>query len=138
RRHVFSGNLVYDLPFGKGKPYGSGASRSVDAIIGGWQLSTVVTAGTGQPFTVSGDTGSGFDSTANLVANAYSGVPPGLYLNPAAFSSPKPGNLGTTCVTNLAGKLVCFGNTRRNRFTGPHYFRTDISFFKEFILTERF
>ncbi len=138
RRHVFSTNWVYDLPFGKGKQLASSASGPLNAVIGGWQLSTVVTAGTGQPFTVSGDTGNGFDSTANLVGDPDKGAPAGLFLNPTAFAPPTQGNPGTTCVNNLAGKLICFGNTRRNQFTGPHYFRTDFSFFKEFVLTERF
>ncbi len=31
---------VYELPFGKGKPFVQGASGIVDHIIGGWQLNT--------------------------------------------------------------------------------------------------
>ena len=137
RRQVLSGNLIYDLPFGRGKAFAGSASGPANAVIGGWELNTVVTAGTGQPFTVSGDTGGGFDSTANLVGDPFANVPAGLYLNPAAFLAPASGNPGTTCVNNLSGKQVCYGDTRRNRFYGPHYFRTDVSFFKNFSVTER-
>jgi carboxypeptidase family protein len=34
-------NAIYDLPFGKGKKFGSGAGRAMDALIGGWQLATI-------------------------------------------------------------------------------------------------
>ena len=40
-RHQFNFNGVFELPFGKGKPWGSGASRGVNALIGGWQLAGV-------------------------------------------------------------------------------------------------
>ena len=72
----------------------------------------------------------------------YSGAPPGHFLNPAAFApaSTNPlalGFAGTTCVTNLAGNQVCFGNTGRNQFVGPGVYRTDFSIFKNTTVTER-
>ncbi|MBL8292602.1 MAG: hypothetical protein JNN08_12240, partial [Bryobacterales bacterium] len=39
--HRVRWNGVYDLPFGKGKKYGNGASGLVNHIIGGWQLATI-------------------------------------------------------------------------------------------------
>ena len=36
--HAFKGNVVYDLPFGQGRHFGSGVNGTVDRIIGGWQL----------------------------------------------------------------------------------------------------
>jgi hypothetical protein len=36
--HQFKANVVYDLPFGKGRRFGSGVNGLVDRIIGGWQL----------------------------------------------------------------------------------------------------
>jgi hypothetical protein len=41
RKFVIAG--VYELPFGKGKPIGRGASRVVNQIIGGWQFNFDVT-----------------------------------------------------------------------------------------------
>ena len=35
----------YELPFGKGKPFGTGANRAADMIIGGWQISVDVQLG---------------------------------------------------------------------------------------------
>lgn len=47
RRHVFSSNLVYDLPFGAGKRFSTGSK--LDAVIGGWYMSHVFQAFTGTP-----------------------------------------------------------------------------------------
>jgi hypothetical protein len=37
-RHVFVGNWMYDLPFGRHKRFASGANGLVDRIIGGWSF----------------------------------------------------------------------------------------------------
>ncbi len=36
--HAFKGNVVYDLPFGRGRRFGGNANAVVERIIGGWQL----------------------------------------------------------------------------------------------------
>ena len=66
-------NIVYELPFGKGKPFSTG-NRFVDYVIGGWQLNTITSARSGQPYniTVSGDranTGNTGYLRANLVGD---------------------------------------------------------------------
>ncbi len=35
---AFKGNLVYELPFGRGKRFGANSNTLVDGIIGGWQV----------------------------------------------------------------------------------------------------
>jgi hypothetical protein len=42
---------VYDLPFGRGKKFGSSSSRGIDAVLGGWQTSFNMFAKTGTGFT---------------------------------------------------------------------------------------
>jgi hypothetical protein len=49
--HRLSGNMMYDLPFGKGRPLLSNAGRIVNGIFGGWQLSTIVAFETGRALT---------------------------------------------------------------------------------------
>jgi len=39
--HHIRFNGIYDLPFGKGKHFAKGASRALDAAIGGWQIATI-------------------------------------------------------------------------------------------------
>src|SRR5262249_31448867 len=41
-RHRFVGSYLIEIPVGQGHRYLGGASRAVDAILGGWQLSGIV------------------------------------------------------------------------------------------------
>ena len=57
--HVVSGYYVYDFPFGHGKKFGAQASRLVDAMIGGWQISGDGVWQSGRPLTIYAGSGSG-------------------------------------------------------------------------------
>lgn len=50
-RHRFIAYGVWELPFGKGRKFGSSAPAAVDLIAGGWQVSTNLFAKTGYGFT---------------------------------------------------------------------------------------
>ncbi len=50
--HVFKLNGIYELPFGNGRKFFNGANRVVDAIIGGWQISPIVTVSSGAPISL--------------------------------------------------------------------------------------
>jgi hypothetical protein len=130
-RHMFVSSVLYDLPFGHGKQYGANVNNVTDKIIGGWQWNFVLNGSSGTHFTVLSN-----GEAANLVGPAYlNGV-----LNPAAFtdgSNTAAPNPGSVCYTNLAGKPFCYGDSGRNHFTGPGYFRTDMSIFKNLTITER-
>ncbi|MDZ4799635.1 MAG: carboxypeptidase-like regulatory domain-containing protein [Bryobacteraceae bacterium] len=47
-RHRLTGAAIYQLPFGKGRTYMSGANRVVDGLFGGWSLSGLFSFNTGQ------------------------------------------------------------------------------------------
>ncbi len=47
-RHRISTASIYQLPFGKGRKYMSGANRLVDGVFGGWSLSGIFSFNTGQ------------------------------------------------------------------------------------------
>jgi len=49
--HNFKLNAIYELPIGKGRKLFNGANRVVDAFIGGWQISPIVTVSSGAPIT---------------------------------------------------------------------------------------
>jgi hypothetical protein len=51
-RHLFNANAIWELPFGRGKAFGSNANGFVEAIIGGWSISGIFTARSGLPFTM--------------------------------------------------------------------------------------
>ena len=39
--HIVNANAIFDLPFGKGRKWLSGRNAVLDAIVGGWQVSTI-------------------------------------------------------------------------------------------------
>ena len=53
RDHVFVFNPIYELPFGRGKKYKGDASRAMDYVIGGWQISNTTNWSSGLPWTSS-------------------------------------------------------------------------------------
>jgi hypothetical protein len=50
--HIVNGDLIYELPFGKGKAFGAHANRAVDAVFGGWTLSGLWRWTSGLPFSI--------------------------------------------------------------------------------------
>ncbi len=52
RRHYMVANYVYELPFGKGRKFLSSLNGPLDAIIGGWETSGILTLGSGLPYSV--------------------------------------------------------------------------------------
>jgi hypothetical protein len=49
RTHSFTMTGIYELPFGKGRTFGSGAGPVANRIIGGWQVGAVWLVNTGEP-----------------------------------------------------------------------------------------
>jgi hypothetical protein len=48
-RHIINSNVVWQLPFGRGQKFGGGISRFTDAVLGGWQLSSIIRYNSGLP-----------------------------------------------------------------------------------------
>ena len=70
--HSLVVNYNYELPFGAGKMLGSGWNRPVNAVLGGWQWSGILTAKSGLPLSINPATnntgGFGFNQRPDLVA----------------------------------------------------------------------
>jgi hypothetical protein len=52
-RHQFNANWIWELPFGRGRHFGTGMGKGLDALIGGWQLSGLARWTSGFPINVS-------------------------------------------------------------------------------------
>jgi len=52
-RHSMNATVLYELPFGEGRKYMSGANKLTEAFLGGWQVGGVVNARTGLPVDIS-------------------------------------------------------------------------------------
>jgi hypothetical protein len=48
-RHSINADAVWGLPFGRGKAFMGNAGKGLDAVLGGWQLSSIVRWNTGLP-----------------------------------------------------------------------------------------
>jgi hypothetical protein len=139
RNHVWVFNTVYELPFGKGKTYMADASRAVDYIIGGWQISNTTNWSSGLPWTPSFD-GCGSEQDVGICRpNKGSGefkvgvsgsIDP--VLHNLTYFTPEP--LGGAFTDPGVGSL---GNIGRNTFHGPSGFYSDMSLVKKFKLYER-
>jgi len=97
-------NYNYELPFGRGKQFGRDWNRAVDAVLGGWQWSGILTAHTGLPISITpasnntvGTASYGFNQRPNIVPG-ISPVPNDQtiahWINPAGFSQPDPFTFG--------------------------------------------
>ena len=130
QRHAFVGTLMYELPFGRGKQWGSGWSRAMENAFGGWQINNIVSLGTGTPFdiTINGVRPdiNGTVSTGSL--QLVNGQRQWVTVNPNAFADPPK---------NGIGKYIRPGTLGRNHFYRPGYGTWDASLFKNFSLTER-
>lgn len=108
-------NAVYELPFGRGKRFGSSIGRVTDKLVGGWKVTSILTEQSGFPLTLSA-AGVGAATRPNLVP----GVDPVIHgsrsnqartaawFNTAAFVIPPAytyGNVGRT-FTGLRGPGV--------------------------------
>jgi hypothetical protein len=94
-RHQINANVLYALPFGKGKKLLGSAPKWLDEVVGGWQVSSIITVRSGLPSTISG---SGAFSTnynqGNQAVQNGAAVPTGSLVfdqlgNPSLFSSTK-------------------------------------------------
>ena len=122
RTHAFVQSYIYELPFGKGKPFlnsGPGAW-----ILGGWQATGILTLQTGEPFNL---------SVPGSIINA-----PGNSNTPdqvAEFKTPKVvGPEATSYWFDISSFKqqtdTRFGTLGRNRLTGPAFANLDFSAFR--------
>ena len=139
----------YDIPFGRGRKFGSNTNRVVDAVLGGWNVSGIVSyytgllfmptigaypatypsgASTGQPYTGPNavpDVGTGSPYVANPNRNQWIvGETQAQLASGAAgpYKLPAPNT---------------FGNYPINTLEGPRFVNLDASIMKQFSITER-
>ena len=133
-RHQINSNWVYELPLGRGRHYGSGINKFMDAVVGGWGVSGIFHWTSGLPFTMA--SGNGWSTNWQLQGQAIQTGPtgkigifrdssgnPNAFQNPTqaagAFRFPYPGESG-----------------QRNELRGPGYFELDDGLYKTWKITE--
>jgi outer membrane receptor protein involved in Fe transport len=148
---------LYELPVGRNKLLLPNASRWVDEIVGGWQLSPVLNISSGLPYSLSmancassvGGSGIGDNSGHPTAAPCYPVGNPGAFnpkqgsFNPVTHSRPYFSALPTLCpgTGSSSDGFTCpgldqIGTTGRNSNFGPHFFNTDLAVQKTFPIKE--
>jgi hypothetical protein len=142
-RHSFNGSVIYVLPFGVGKRFGSGWNHWLDTIAGGWELGNLVVVQDGPVYSILAAANAG--ATGTTARETFSN----LTNSRINYSGSKNGNV----VYNADGSVQFYdatqianftfpvsgdiGNSGRNSFRGPGYLDIDTSLVKHFKITER-
>jgi hypothetical protein len=144
RRHTIVHSVIYELPFGTGKPLLKSGVGSM--FLGGWQVSTVLTVMTGLPLNITGGSvlnAPGDTQVPDLVGSfkilhGVGSSQPWFDVTPSNFitagTQQVPQCRGPFCQTQGQGVL---GNLARRAFSGPGFFNLDASVFRRFPIRER-
>jgi hypothetical protein len=130
--HNFTASIIYELPFGKGKKFGSSWNGAVNTALGGWEVTVIEKATSGFPIYIvdsANNSGVNFQNNGNSLnrpnqtcANPQSGSQSiAAWFNTSCFSAPAAGELG---------------NASRSPASGPNFINTDFSVIKHFPVKE--
>ncbi len=147
RPQVFVANVVYMLPFGKGKQFGANAGKAENMIIGGWQTTFTTNWSAGLPFTATynecnsdQDVGVCNPNKGNSALWSMGGGSLNPYTHTVTYFTPIQA-MTANCTSYGAWARPCagtLGNAGTDSLYGPRSFTTDASIMKNFNLTERF
>jgi Carboxypeptidase regulatory-like domain len=134
-RNILSGYATYDLPVGKGKAWGNNMNTALNAVVGNWQVSTILSIHSGFPVAIYNATDTSqtnsrgprpncglqqvFGRQPSSSGGAFQGY---QWMSPSGYSEPAP---------------FTFGNCpAQGPVAGPGYSDTDIGLSKSFHITE--
>jgi hypothetical protein len=136
-RHRFVLNFIYDIPF-------KSEHKALNYVLGDWSMSGIVSAQTGLPYSIFGNTdsaGSGFSQRADYASpgNPNNVGPTTLAPNPRVQTGPDRTLFANpTPPTGAAPTFGLQGTVGRNQYYGPSFQKTDFSLIKRFPFTERY
>ena len=128
----FTASIIYDLPFGKGRKWGSNWNAVGNAILGGWEATVIEHATSGFPIF---DIDSANSGVSLLNANGSTLIRPNMTCNPTLSHPTLSEWFNTACFSQpAAGEL---GNAPRTLpVAGPDFVNTDFSIIKHFVPRE--
>jgi len=142
----FTGSVIYDLPFGRGKHFGSSWNEVTNTLLGNFQLTLIERLSSGFPVPLidsSNESGNYFQNGGNgnnwnrpdKVGNCdpYGDQTKTQRINPSCFVAPQAQQIVNGVVV-VPGKL---GDAPRVPVVGPDFVNTDFSVIKEFALPRR-
>ncbi len=133
-------SFVWSVPAGRGQRWGSGMSRGLDILVGGWQLAGINTAYAGEPVTFRYNPAASFQVSG--IAQDFRG---GNNYRPNVIGDPYAPE-GEQTITNWFNRNSVviptdpsqpFGNAERNIVRGPNFWQMDLAASKQVTLTGR-
>ena len=127
-KHRMVASYLYDLPFGRGKRYGSNWSGALDALLGGWTVGGISSFITGFPINLSvrgnpsGTGGFNLDRPNVVGEWKISNSTPDRWFNTDAF---------------VRNDRHTYGNAGRNILEAPGTIKFDLALHKNFQATEK-
>jgi hypothetical protein len=118
QRHNITADALYEVPFGKHRMFARNAGKFVNALIGGWQVSTIFRYHSGLPSTISANGVYPTNYEISALANLLPGAPnqfgkhidnngvPSLFANTSAagnYFQQAGGSTGTRAIVRLPG-----------------------------------
>ncbi len=133
-RHILTVDYVYQLPFGQGRAFLRGSNHLVDSLVGGWQLTGILRATSGLPFSMGTP---GYDTNWELTSFGVTTDKKGARLqrhfdsqgNPQFFADPD--GIENGVASGGPVRLPYPGEVgERNNLRGDGYFSLDSGFDK--------
>ena len=129
-------SIVYDLPYGKGRAFGSDAPLLMQEILGGWQVTVINSSSSGQAVNVTYSPTS-FQSVSTILNQRPNQISSVAVL-PRSQRVRINGNQGITTLNLAAFSLPDqnhpYGSAGRNSIRFDPYYNTDIGLHKNFPL----
>lgn len=133
-------SVVYQLPFGKGRNFGSNWNGVTAALLGGWDLNTINTWNTGLPVNIIYTPTATQDVTGSIPDFRGSAVlRPNLVGDPSGASGPASldSYFNRAAFAVPGASASPFGNVGRNAFRTPDFHQWDLAVNKNFALPFR-
>jgi hypothetical protein len=127
--HALTLTGIWQIPFGRGRRWGSSSSKALDLTLGGWSLDTITTLDSGRPFSPLVSNAPLLNDTdfnmvrADIIGNPHvANQSAAEWFNPAAYSEPQqPYRDGTASADSL---------------WGPALYVVNLALSKTFVITE--
>ncbi|HYI92346.1 MAG TPA: hypothetical protein VEX68_02280, partial [Bryobacteraceae bacterium] len=128
--HRFSSSGAWDIPYGRGRRWGTQLPGVAEAFLGGWQLGGIFVIRTGFPLTVT-------NGTLGDIANA-GGITqvPNRISDPNLSGGDRTENVFFDTTAFTAPARYTLGNAGANIIDGPNFWNLDASVMKIFRVSE--
>jgi hypothetical protein len=140
--HNVNFNIIYQLPFGRGRMFGTNVGRFADEIVGGWKVSMTGSAFTGIPMTIVSNPNTGGVNSGQQRAlryrhfNVHHRNINQWFGDDPSVTECDPGEDNGVCAYG-APPIGVIPNARPRSERVPGYQNYNAALFKDFAITER-